>query len=84
MLHDGHQGVVKMKCLARSYVWWPGLDRDVDNVARSCAPSIKIKSNPRPVPLHPWIWPRSPWCVCVCVYESLIWVFVSGTDYLFD
>ena len=22
-LHDGHMGVVKMKALARSYVWWP-------------------------------------------------------------
>ena len=22
-LHDGHLGVVKMKVLARSYVWWP-------------------------------------------------------------
>ena len=61
MLHEGHPGIVKMKCLARSYVWWPGLDQDIENVARSCAPCIQIKSNPGPVPLHPWVWPRSPW-----------------------
>ena len=27
-LHRGHLGVVRMKALARSHVWWPELDRD--------------------------------------------------------
>jgi len=35
-LHEGHQGVVKMKALARSYVWWPNIDKELEQLAGSC------------------------------------------------
>ncbi|XP_064394484.1 uncharacterized protein K02A2.6-like [Halichondria panicea] len=37
-LHEGHPGVVRMKAIARSYMWWSGLDKDVENQAKSCLP----------------------------------------------
>ncbi|KFD72866.1 LOW QUALITY PROTEIN: hypothetical protein M514_14770 [Trichuris suis] len=33
---NGHSGIVRMKCLARSYVWWPKVDQEVEALLRSC------------------------------------------------
>ena len=60
-LHEGHPGVVRMKSQARSHVWWPGIDHDIENLVKACSPCIQIKSDPSPVPLHPWVWPSRPW-----------------------
>ena len=32
-LHDGHMGVVKMKALARSYVWLPNINAQLEELA---------------------------------------------------
>uniref|UniRef100_A0A5S6QL73 RNA-directed DNA polymerase n=1 Tax=Trichuris muris TaxID=70415 RepID=A0A5S6QL73_TRIMR len=36
LLHEAHPGVVRMKALARSYVWWPQLDRDIEDIVKRC------------------------------------------------
>ena len=33
-LHQGHPGIVKMKQVARSCVWWPGIDKQLEGVAK--------------------------------------------------
>ena len=43
VLHVGHPGVTKMKQLARRIVWWPGIDKDLENKVRLC-PGTKITS----------------------------------------
>ncbi|XP_021353194.1 uncharacterized protein K02A2.6-like [Mizuhopecten yessoensis] len=60
-LHEGHIGVVRMKALARSYVWWPGIDEAIENIGKSCAGCQEVKSAPPRAPLHPWEWPSTPW-----------------------
>ena len=53
-----HPGVSQMKSLARMYVWWPGIDSDIESLVRSCQSS---QPAPPPAPLHPWSWPGIPW-----------------------
>lgn len=35
-LHENHTGVVRMKMIARSYVWWPGIDNDIEEYVKKC------------------------------------------------
>ena len=58
-LHEGHQGVA-IKALARSYVRWPNIDRDVEQLAGACFECLQKRPDPSPV-LHPWDWPEQPW-----------------------
>ena len=34
-LHETHTGVNKMKALAKTYVWWPGMDDEIKEVVRN-------------------------------------------------
>lgn len=60
-LHQCHPGVSRMRALARSYVWWPKLDKEVENIVRSCTTCQEHRNVPAPAPLHPWDWPDKPW-----------------------
>jgi hypothetical protein len=60
-LHVGHPGIVRMKCLARSYVWWPNLDHHLEEKVRHCSGCQENRNVPAAAPLHPWEWPDEPW-----------------------
>ena len=60
-IHEGHLGVVKMKALARSYMWWSGMDREIEQVAKGCTGCQITQNNAEITLLHSWEWPARPW-----------------------
>ncbi len=60
-LHDTHPGIVRMKAIARSHVWWPQTNRDIEYIVNSCPSCLCVKKSPSSAPLHPWTWPSKPW-----------------------
>ncbi|XP_026576533.1 uncharacterized protein K02A2.6-like, partial [Pseudonaja textilis] len=53
-LHEGHPGIVRMKALARSYVWWPGMDAQISTWVSSCQPCQAAR--PAPPAATPTRW----------------------------
>ncbi|XP_036340020.1 uncharacterized protein K02A2.6-like [Rhagoletis pomonella] len=89
MLHEGHWGIVRMKQLARQYVWWPGVDADITQQATGC--NVCKRNNPAPVseyqnwPKATTAWERihidfagpifgSMWLTCVDAYSQFPFV----------
>ena len=60
-LHDNHIGMSRMKALARSYIWWPNLNTDIEETCRKCNECLLSSDNPETAPLHPWLVPQQPW-----------------------
>ena len=61
LLHATHMGMTMMKKLARNYVWWPGLDVDIEFVVKGCETCQLNQRLPNKSVPHPWIKPQGPW-----------------------
>ena len=61
LLHESHPGSTRGKQLARSYVWWPGIDRDVANKVNSCSSCIKERREPNAPAMGRWEFAERPW-----------------------
>ena len=60
-LHETHPGIVKMKALARSYIWWAGLDAEIEMFVKDCTTCHLHSKQPPVAPLRPWEWPGRTW-----------------------
>lgn len=54
LLHDTHVGVCRMKAAARRYVWWPNIDKDIEEYARVCEPCQLMQNTPSATSLTKW------------------------------
>jgi hypothetical protein len=60
-LHEGHPGISRMKSKARGFVWWPSLDKDIEDKVKHCEPCQRTRHAPPQVPISSWEWPKHPW-----------------------
>ena len=60
-LHRAHVSSVSMRKLARRYIWWPGIDRDIDKMVCNCDVCALHRNSLPTIPLHPWEFPDRPW-----------------------
>ena len=49
-----------MKAIARSFMWWPGFDGEIELAVKRCAVCQNVRSLPHMLPLRPWKWPSRP------------------------
>ena len=61
LFHNGHPGASRMKSLARSYIWWPDMDRDLEIRVKECEACQRARNQPPVSPLMPWELPQTPW-----------------------
>ncbi|UYV79912.1 hypothetical protein LAZ67_18001028, partial [Cordylochernes scorpioides] len=60
-LHSTHLGIVKMKQLARRYYTWKNIDKDIENLVKSCKDCLSTQNNSPKAPVHHWDPPSTNW-----------------------
>ena len=61
VLHCAHSGMGCMNALERSYIWWPNMDKAIEEAVRNCRYCEVHQRNPESAPIHNWEYPYRPW-----------------------
>ena len=59
--HSGHPGISRIKSIARSYVYRPSMDTDIEKLVKSCLNCQQASKNPPKQESVPWPQTNSPW-----------------------
>lgn len=61
IIHEPHMGIEKSKALARSYVWFPGIDEALETCCRACSVCAAHGDAPPHQTPRPWPYAAKPW-----------------------
>ncbi|BHF82463.1 hypothetical protein SprV_0802560100 [Sparganum proliferum] len=59
--HAAHPGTSRMKSIARSFAYWPGIDGEIDDLVRRCSRRQQAAKMPPRQPPVPWEPPERSW-----------------------
>ena len=94
-LHTTHIGIRAMKEVARKQFWWPGINKQVEDIAKACKDCHRYRKKPAPTPLCSWPFAlRSlermhiDFCeykgkmilIMIDAYSKFIWAHVMNAD----
>lgn len=60
-LHYTHQGVEKTKVKAREILFWPGMNKQIQDTISNCPTCLNFRKNNVKEPLIPHEVPKVPW-----------------------
>ena len=61
LIHKAHQGMSKTKQLARDLIYWPGMNKQIEDVVSKCEHCIKYQYNQQKEPMIISEIPTGPW-----------------------
>lgn len=61
LLHANHPGIRVTKALARSHVWWPNIDKYIEQMVKNCRKCIEVQAAPPRTAIELWKPPSIPW-----------------------
>ena len=86
-------GADGFKSLAKKYIWWPTLDKDIDSMATKCSGCVKLKNlSPTPIIQRPWAtcpmekiqvyvtnFKEDQLLVVIDTYTQFVWTYIMGS-----
>lgn len=74
-LHVRYLGIIRMKVLACSYIWWPGMDAATEECVRRCLPCQETQPKMPLPPVQPW---ETTGTLCVQLHIATALVHSKG------
>ena len=60
LAHEGHQGMTRTKARLREKVWWPNMDRQVEQFVKACHPCQLVGPRSKTEPIRSRTLPEVP------------------------
>jgi transposase InsO family protein len=61
LAHEGHQGITRTKARLREKVWWPNMDKQVEQLVKACYQCQLVGPRTKPEPIRSTKLPEGPW-----------------------